>query len=246
MRHLIPPAFIDSFLDRNPALEEYLHYMNWMAPHRWAYLDRRFPTAFLRSLKTNLPEDVWYDWPSLRAEISSAAEKIFFDNRSSILDPAAQGHILMTSYILAAYRVLMAYSLSRDEILNVLTRSFSSYGAFWMKWGMRLGLKFSRNPMAMISTFAERRGISAYGKSFEIQSEGDQRQFYSSNVTKCGYHEFFKKNGVPELTPVMCSWDLIWAAQIEPRKHGITFDRPSTIAAGGDMCRFRFRRSQSD
>jgi hypothetical protein len=81
-----------------------------------------------------------------------------------------------------------------------------------------------------------------YGNKFVIEQEGDGKPFFSSNVKQCAYHEFFKANHAPELTKVFCSWDRLWANEIKPLRHGIKFERPTTLAEGDVECRFEFER----
>jgi hypothetical protein len=87
------------------------------------------------------------------------------------------------------------------------------------------------------------RATHTYGATFEFEHEGDgSGDFFASNVTRCFYHTFFLANGAPELTPVFCDWDNLWAEEIVPARHGLRFARPTTLASGGDMCRFQFHR----
>lgn len=220
--------------------------MRLQSPYPWTYLDRSFPRAFLKSLRKSIPRKIDAHWGSIDRDIQKAAEEIFSSNQTAIVDSAAQGHVLMTSYILASYRTLLSHSLTETEAMEVISSAFSSYGEFWMKWGMKLALFFSKDPMRMIKRFAESRGKATYGASFQIENEGDGNSTYTSSVKRCGYYDFFKRNGCPELTGIMCRWDLNWANQISKDKHGIIFERPTTIATGDEACRFSFKRSQAD
>lgn len=62
-------------------------------------------------------------------------------------------------------------------------------------------------------------------------------------VTRCLYGDFFRRHDAPELTELYCAWDLNWASEVSPAKHGMRFERPSTLAAGKNSCDFVFVRT---
>jgi len=61
-------------------------------------------------------------------------------------------------------------------------------------------------------------------------------------VKRCFYHQYAQENSAPELMQILCEWDWLWANAIEPARHGFSFELPTTLGYGGDMCRFCFRR----
>ncbi|MBO0859096.1 MAG: L-2-amino-thiazoline-4-carboxylic acid hydrolase [Chloracidobacterium sp.] len=61
-------------------------------------------------------------------------------------------------------------------------------------------------------------------------------------VRRCAYHKFFVDHGEPTLTPVLCVFDRVWMEIIDRSDRSIRMERPSTISAGEDSCRFRFIR----
>jgi len=58
------------------------------------------------------------------------------------------------------------------------------------------------------------------------------------NMTRCGICEYYKKQGVPELSSVMCNADAVAADFMR----GVRFQRMKTIANGDDVCDFRYFR----
>ncbi len=70
----------------------------------------------------------------------------------------------------------------------------------------------------------------------------DEGDLFTSTVTQCGNVEVFTALGAPELGKLGCDHDLAGYPAIADR-HGFEFRRPTTIAKGGDVCRFRFYRA---
>jgi hypothetical protein len=73
-------------------------------------------------------------------------------------------------------------------------------------------------------------------------TQTDEGNLFTSTVTRCGNVEVFAALGAPELGRLGCDHDLAGYPAIAER-HAIEFRRPSTIAKGGDVCRFRFYRA---
>lgn len=216
--------------------------MNASAPHPWERFDAMFEQGYMKHLRRQLNSIVSNEKAeNICNAVISEAEKVFTANLRRITDKPSQGHILMTSYVLASYRVLQQRIDDVESIKDIIEKAFCEPGRIWIQWAMRLSLLFAQDKMKMIVGQTDKSAAS-YGKSTVIENQGDGISFYSSNVKRCGYHEFFKANGTPELTRLFCAWDKNWAAEIKPDKHGIKFSRPTTIAAGDDMCRFEFRR----
>lgn len=69
----------------------------------------------------------------------------------------------------------------------------------------------------------------------------DEGDLFTSTVTRCGNVEVFTELGAPELGMLGCDHDLAGYPAIVDR-HDVEFRRPTTIAKGSDMCRFRFYR----
>ncbi len=72
-------------------------------------------------------------------------------------------------------------------------------------------------------------------------TQTDEGDLFTSTVSRCGNVEVFGALGCPELGRLGCDHDLAGYPTIADR-HGFEFRRPTTIAKGGDVCRFRFYR----
>ena len=145
------------------------------------------------------------------------------------------------SRCLAIYRVLrrngfafedaaqIIYQMSEVELeaIPILLRRIIGY--FWFsplfKWRLRKRAKESQ----------ERKYPGSYVFTF---IEGDGRSFdYGLDYTECGGCKFLNQQGVPELAPLMCSFD---KTASETLGWGLT--RTMTIADGGQKCDFRFKK----
>jgi hypothetical protein len=69
---------------------------------------------------------------------------------------------------------------------------------------------------------------------------GDGKKFdYGCDHKECGIVKFFHKQGADELTPYMCKLDFLYSDALD---EGLV--RTSTIAGGGTVCNFRFKRGR--
>ncbi len=212
------------------------------APYPWDIYSITFERHYMKHLRRELNnvapgEKV----ESICTAVPKEVEKIFTSNTKRILDKPGQRDILMASYVLASYCIARQHIDDVDLVKQVVGNAFCSYGQTWVKMMTRLSLFFSRDKMKTMVDYNKKAALK-HGKNTVFEEEGDGILFHSINVKQCGYHEFFKANGAPELTKLLCPWDNNWADEIKPDKHGIEFSRPTTIAKGDDMCRFQFRK----
>ena len=83
-------------------------------------------------------------------------------------------------------------------------------------------------------------GVWAAGGSLEIEPVGKSEQKLDFNVTRCGYAEFFKELGLPELGYLFhCSRDFAMVKGFNP---DLKLKRTQTIMEGASHCDFRFAR----
>ena len=95
---------------------------------------------------------------------------------------------------------------------------------------------------AMVSENFEARGQARFGAAFEYVSDVQDATRSFTNIRRCGFNDFFRANRAPEVTRVFCALDIAWADEMERRRLGVRFERPTTLARGDDACRFQFTR----
>jgi hypothetical protein len=209
------------------------------------YRGRRevFQHQYFQALSRCLADAVPGEEAELCQAIEALVPAIFEANAAMIEDEPSEFHLRMTSLVLASYRVLLPRLSPPERILEILQYALKEPYRAEMKSGFRQWLDTAPNLLKGMAEGARAKATWGYGKTFTFEYEGDgEGDFFASNVTRCFYHSFFVANGAPELTPVFCEWDSIWAEEIDPTQHGLRFDRPTTLGYGGGMCRFQFRK----
>ena len=89
------------------------------------------------------------------------------------------------------------------------------------------------------------RGEASFGRSFRyVDDVRDDRRVFV-NIERCLFNEFFRRNGAPEVTPILCSLDNVWADELSKPRYGVRFERPTTLAKGDDACRFQFTKTEA-
>jgi hypothetical protein len=76
-----------------------------------------------------------------------------------------------------------------------------------------------------------------FGDKFKVEFLETDEDELAFDIHKCFYYEVFQKNGMPELGPIQCSYDIVMA---NPLERWIRFKRKKTIANGDDRCTFRY------
>ena len=83
-------------------------------------------------------------------------------------------------------------------------------------------------------------GVWADGGGLELEQLKASQERLEFNVTGCGYAEFYREFGLPELGYLFhCSRDF---AMVEGFSGSVTLERTQTIMEGADHCDFRFGR----
>ncbi len=84
-------------------------------------------------------------------------------------------------------------------------------------------------------------GLSRFsaGGALEMEEVDHSQDTYAFNITRCGYAEFYKKMGVPELGFLLsCNRDFALTEGMSP---DLQLTRTQTIMQGASHCDFRFR-----
>jgi len=183
----------------------------------------------------------------LRPDIEVEFTRIFAANQPAAGDAAAARNTMLTSMLLAIYRVgsrripnqAALVAAIGEALVDVFTRQLASYieGRFDVR-GDRPDEAFTKITKNFMG-----RGVGTFGTGFTYEEDvvDDQHGFF--NVTKCFFLEFFQTNGAPELTSVICRLDAIWADEMNAGAYNVTFERPTLMSDGADKCRFQFTRT---
>lgn len=146
---------------------------------------------------------------------------------------------LITSYLLAAYYIAMNRSsgLSPEENYAVLETGLKSSRIFKLLCGSG-NTYFSEKKMESRrqwdSASHKRRYKNDWVVSF-IEGNGDF--VFGFDYHECGVCKLCRDEGCFELAEYMCRLDFLMVELM-----GIRLERTKTLADGGDLCDFRFKR----
>ena len=183
---------------------------------------------------------------SLRAE----ADRIGSANAALAIDAAGRRWLRLCSVLLAAYRLLLPLVRDSGAALEVLrsamTRPFKAQITGFLRDRFGISQDAPGEAFARIAETFQSRGQERFGCAFTFVSDGqdDARSF--TKITKCLFNDFFRANDAGELTAVCCAMDYVWAEELAHPRYGVRFERPTTLAAGDDACRFRFFRNAAN
>jgi hypothetical protein len=194
---------------------------------------------FIRQHITNL-----YDHQraqEIEREILKTRDQIEHQYSSWIDDKPSKFHLRFMSLLLASYRTLLEL-MTREEALDLVKKAVIEPNRQAIGEGVRYALDAASDPMSVLVNASREREEYFFGRTFTFDRYQDDEQAYILHVKRCFYHQFAVVNEAPELMQVLCEWDWIWAKAIEPSRHDFSFELPTTLGYGGDMCRFCFRR----
>jgi len=203
--------------------------------------DLRFQKEYLRRLQNRLCELGLVEAGELIRKINREIDRSMVEYSYLLVDEKTQPHLRLTACVLASYQALSSGLLDRTQALDLVEEVFVSIGRKTLKLYTQAILMFSQDPFSAITGAGTKRAMQQYGEAWEFRFEGTQSSFTMTS-TRCFYHDFFTAAGAQQLTRVFCSWDENWIRPIDPTKHGVSFERPTTMGYGGKECPFIFKR----
>lgn len=185
-------------------------------------------------------------WEEIETAVRNHMIEITEQNKGRMIDAPSRRWLLIASMILGAYhelRPLVKDEQTRLSILrNAMVAPFKERVSAYLadRFGISQG-----TPGEAFSRIAENfiaRGEERFGRSYTYVQEVQDGTRSFINIRKCLFNDFFRANGAPEVTPICCAIDDLWAEELEKPQYGVRFDRPTTLARGDDMCRFQFTK----
>jgi hypothetical protein len=183
----------------------------------------------------------------LRSRIETRLGPIVAQNQDRATDEVSKRNLLFTALLLAAYHELrdrlgegaVAVDLLRDTLMELFRTGIRGY----------IRQRFDVDPdrpgeafQNVAANFLE-RGKSGFGAGFTYEQEVQTERQSFVNVTNCLFLDFLRANGAPELTPVLCALDNVWADELNGGPYNLSFERPTLMSRGDDKCRFQFTRT---
>ncbi len=147
--------------------------------------------------------------------------------------------------VLVAYRMLRPL-VGRDKAISFLQAALSRPYRWQIKAYMEEHFGISQDApeeaFDRISREFKVRGERLYGPGWTyVQAVQDHRQSHF-HITKCLFNDFCRTHGAPELTALFCALDGVWIEELHQGPYKTHVERPTTLAAGEDACRFQFSR----
>jgi len=183
----------------------------------------------------------------LRGRIEARVGPIVAQNQDRASDEVSKRNLLFTSLLLATYHELreqlgegpLAVDLLRDITMELFRPRIRDY--IRQRFDVdpdRPGEAFQR----VAANFLE-RGKNGFGAGFSYEQEVQTERRSFVNVAKCLFLDFLRANNAPELTPVVCALDTVWADELNRGPYNLSFERPTLMSRGDDKCRFQFTRT---
>lgn len=210
--------------------------------------DEAFASQFVRGVSDRLTAPESKRWQPPLESVRLDASRIAQENAQLAADSAGARWIALSSLLLATYRSLRSSLGDEKRTLDVLREALT--GPFAPQITSYIQIRFGISQDAREEAFRRvsenfrSRGEATFGRSFRYVDDvrDDGRVFV--NVERCLFNEFFRRNGAPEVTSVLCAMDSVWADELSKPGYGVRFERPTTLAQGGDACRFQFTKTQ--
>jgi hypothetical protein len=191
--------------------------------------------AFFAALATARPRDL-----DLVSRLRDRHDRLLTAQRDRVIDAASEHNLALTLAVLAGYRELAPVIDDEERLLDVLRAAFVEPLRPAVTAAV---LDAAPDPFAAMVNISRQREREAFGAGFVFTYPHDDDDHYVAQVERCYYHEVLRANGAALLTPVFCAFDANWIDAIDSDRHGLTFERPTTIGTGGRACPFRFRRT---
>jgi len=202
--------------------------------------------TFLTPLRERLSHLIERPWQDVQQEIEARVQSLREENANRVVDEPSKSHLVRSSLLLAAYRVLLSLIDDRALLLEDL------YGAFYdeLKRGVEAYLveRFDISPGAPEEAFdkasvnLKKIGDRKFGRAFVYEREVLDETQGITVVRKCFFNDFFRANGALELLPLLCAGDDLWMDELNKPKYGVKALRTAILSKGDNVCRFHITR----
>jgi len=161
--------------------------------------------------------------------------------------PSAEGKepftrfLISTGQYLALYKVLTKHGFTSSEagelVYTITDKLLASYPRFLIRY-LSPNI-FSQEYIEKVKRGARESQQQPIGGYVFNYVNGTPDFNYGVDYTECGVHKFLMEMGTPELTPYICAMDTLHSERL-----GWGLKRTVTLAEGGHMCDFRFRKGK--
>jgi hypothetical protein len=195
--------------------------------------------AFLDALAPRLPDPELAR--GIRQHLDTECAELAAKYSEWLVDEPARHQLRQSAAVLVAYRRLRG-TMPESELLGVLRAAFTEPLRGFIRSGTASMLDRAEDPFTAMVGTSKIRETHAFGASFRFERPRDDNEAYHLNITRCLWHSFFAAEGCPELTTIFCAFDEAWIGAVDPARHGLRFERTTTLGEGGELCPFHFTR----
>ena len=144
--------------------------------------------------------------------------------------------------IYRALRPVIGEKRALGTIQSVLSRQFRRHAHAYLEDRFGIRQDAPAGAFAQIAENYQPRGQRLFGSGFVYVQAVQTPERSDTHIRRCLFNDFFRAHGAPELTRVFCALDSIWVDELHKPRYRVHFERPTTLAAGDDACRFQFSR----
>jgi hypothetical protein len=176
--------------------------------------------------------------------VTKQSSEIVSLNQSLVNNRIDLRNLMLTSGILALYRLTNLKVKNNDKAIGIIRQVLER--EFVKTIDEYLLQRFDIHPDKPQESFDKIahnfvvRGQRGFGAGFTYEPDVKTANRAWVNISRCFFHDFFRRNEAPELTQVMCALDIVWAKKLKAEGHNVRFERPVTMAEGGEVCQFHF------
>jgi hypothetical protein len=142
-------------------------------------------------------------------------------------------------FMLSLYRALLGeFAFEQDTALKILNQ-VTCYKVH-KDWESRTVTRFMMSRVAQMEFF---RKLAMKGFKWEDEEEygwaaefPESEAYIAVDITRCGLVKWFTEQGAPEIAPIACEGDFVWAEFMT----GLELRRTQTLASGDNICDFRY------
>jgi hypothetical protein len=151
----------------------------------------------------------------------------------------AKRHGINSLFVMALDDVLMekkaSFSQLKESVLSIYKEMLQTFFEAEAR-----KLEESKDPWGAFTEWTRQGNKANYDNEFfkvlEVQHDN---KCFGFDIQKCLYFAIFREAGRPELGPILCEYDKIFASTIS---RWIKFTRNETIASGDKRCTFRYEK----
>lgn len=170
-------------------------------------------------------------------KVRRAYPLIIEGNRDLLIDRPAHQNMTMAAVVLASYRALMAELDDEAKVIRALKDTFCKFVKAPLQLGLRTALTLSGDPLKLVAkAFSNSVCEKVYGATFVFETELTPYQL-RLETKRCFFFEFFRAQGLPHLTEVLCAWDSNWVDVVNNGRWGVRAVYHSRYSTGGTVCR---------